>query len=170
MGGSGDYFDVADTVIMMDNYQPRCVTKRAKEIARIHASKRVNEGGASFGKITYRQPLSQSFDASRGRREVKIDVKGMRTILYGSTTIDLSYLEQLVDPSQTRAIGLMIHYYSENYMEKTQNLREGLIKAMMDVQEKGFDILLPYKAGNLVMPRIYELAGAINRMRTLKIK
>ena len=33
MGGSGDYFDVADTVIMMDNYQPRCVTQRAKEIA-----------------------------------------------------------------------------------------------------------------------------------------
>jgi predicted ABC-class ATPase len=170
MGGSGDYFDAADTVIMMDNYQPRCVTKRAKEIAQIHANKRVNEGGTSFGKITYRQPLSQSFDASRGRREVKIDAKGMRTILYGSTTIDLSYLEQLVDPSQTRTIGLMIYYYSENYMGKTQNLREGLIKAMMDVQEKGFDILLPYKTGNLVMPRIFELAGAINRMRTLKIK
>ena len=65
----------------------------------------MNEGGESFGRITSRQPLSQSFDASRGKREVKIDVKGIRTILYGSTTIDLSYLEQLVDPSQTRAIG-----------------------------------------------------------------
>jgi predicted ABC-class ATPase len=170
MGGSGDYFDAADTVIMMDNYQPRCVTKRAKEIARIHMRKRVNEGGESFGKITSRQILSQSFDASRGRKEVKIDAKGIRTIVYGSTMIDLSYLEQLVDPSQTRAIGLMIHYYSENYVEKARNFREGLIKVMMDVQEKGFDILLSYKAGNLAMPRIYELAGAINRMRTLKIK
>jgi predicted ABC-class ATPase len=130
----------------------------------------VNEGGASFGKITYRQPLSRSFDASRGKRDVKIDAKGIRTILFGSTTIDLSYSEQLVDPSQTRAIGLMIHYYSENYMEKTQNLREGLEKVMEDVRERGFDILLPYKIGNLAMPRIYELAGAINRMRSLKIK
>ena len=170
MGGSGDYFDVADTVIMMDSYQPRCATKRAKEIARIHASKRMDEGGASFGKTTPRQPLSQSFDASRGRREVKIDAKGMRTILYGSTTIDLSYLEQLVDPGQTRSIGLMIHYYSEHYLEKTQNLRKGLTKVMEDVHEKGFDILLPYKVGNLVIPRIYEVAGAINRMRTLKVK
>jgi predicted ABC-class ATPase len=170
MGGSGDYFDVADTVMMMDNYQPRCVTKRAKEIAQIHASKRVNEGGASFGKVTYRQPLPRSFDASRGKREVKIDAKGTRTILYGSTTIDLSYSEQLVDPSQTRVIGLMIHYYCENYMEKTQNLREGLEKAMEDVRERGFDILLAYKIGNLAMPRIYELAGAINRMRSLRIK
>jgi len=170
MGGSGDYFDIADTVIMMDNYQPRCVTHRAKEIAFKHTSRRMDEGGASFGKITPRQPLSHSFDASRGRREVKIDAKGMRTILYGPATIDLSYLEQLVDPSQTRTIGLMIHYYSEHYLEKTQNLREGLTKLMEDVQEKGFDILLPYKVGNLAMPRIYELAGAINRMRTLKIK
>lgn len=170
MGGSGDYFDIADTVIMMDNYQPRCVTYRAKEIALKHTSRRMDEGGASFGKITPRQPLSHSFDASRGRREVKIDAKSTRTILYGPTTIDLSYLEQLVDPSQTRTIGLMIHYYSEHYLEKTQNLREGLTKLMEDVQEKGFDILLPYKVGNLAMPRIYELAGAINRMRTFKIR
>jgi len=170
MGGSGDYFDIADTVIMMDNYQPRCVTHRAKEIALKHTSRRMDEGGASFGKITPRQPLSHSFDASRGRREVKIDAKSTRTILYGPTTIDLSYLEQLVDPSQTRTIGLMIHYYSEHYLGKTQNLREGLTKLMEDVQEKGFDILLPYKVGNLAMPRIYELAGAINRMRTFKIR
>jgi predicted ABC-class ATPase len=170
MGGSGDYFDVADTVIMMDNYQPRFVTKRAKEIALKHSSTRKNEGGEQFGSVTLRQPLPQSFDASRGRRDVKIDAKGTRTILYGSTTIELSDLEQLVDISQTRAIGLMIHYYCENYLDKTQNLREGLTKVMEEVQEKGFDMLNPYKVGNLAMPRIYELAGAINRMRTLKIK
>lgn len=101
---------------------------------------------------------------------MKIDTKGTRTILYGYTTIDLSYLEQLVDPGQTRTIGLMIHYYCEHYLEKSKNLREGLIKVMEDVRENGFDILLPYKVGNLAMPRIFEVAGAINRMRTLKIK
>lgn len=170
MGGSGDYFDVADTVVMMDSYQPRCVTGRAKEIALKHVSKRMDEGGKDFGKITDRQPLARSFDASRGQRDVKIDAKGMRTILYGYTTIDLSFLEQLVDPSQTRTIGLMIHYYGEHYLEKSRSLREGLTKVMEEVKEKGFDILLPYKVGNLAMPRIYELAGAINRMRTLKIK
>ena len=170
MGGSGDYFDVADTVIMMDNYQPRCVTHRAKEIALKHTSKRIDEGGNSFGRITSRQPVPESFDASRGRREVKIDVKSMRTILYGSTAIDLSCLEQLVDPSQTRSIGLLIRYYSEHYLDKTENLRKGLEKVMEDIREGGFDILLPYKVGNLAMPRIYELAGAINRMRSLKIK
>jgi len=170
MGGSGDYFDVADTVLMMDHYQPRCVTEKAKEIALRHLSKRLNEGGEHFGPIPERQPLAQSFDASRGRREVKIEAKGVRTLLYGSTPIDLSCLEQLVDPAQTRTIGFMIHYYSEHYLERTKNLREGLSKVMGDVMERGFDILLPYKVGNLAMPRLYEVAGAINRMRTLKIK
>ena len=94
----------------------------------------------------------------------------MRTVLYGSAIIDLSCLEQLVDTSQTRAIGLMTHYYSEHYLEKSRTMREGLTRVMEDVREKGFDILLPYQAGNLAMPRIYEVAGAINRMRTLKIK
>jgi DNA invertase Pin-like site-specific DNA recombinase len=79
-------------------------------------------------------------------------------------------MEQLVDSSQTRCIGFVIHYYSEHYLEKTDNLREGLIKVMEDIQEKGFDILVPYKLGNLAMPRIHEVAGAINRMRTLRIE
>jgi predicted ABC-class ATPase len=169
MGGSGDYFDVADTVIMMDNYQPHHVTHQAKEVALKHASRRVDEGRTSFGSLTERKPLAQSFNASRGRREVKIDAKGLRTILYGSTVIDLSFLEQLVDPSQARAIALLIHYYSETYLEKASSLREGLTQMMEEIQEKGLDILLPYKVGNLAMPRIYEVAGAINRMRTLRI-
>ena len=169
-GGSGDYFDVADTVIMMDNYQPRFATARAKEIAVKHASRRIDEGGPRFGEITARQPLARSFDASRGRRDVKIDAKGVRTILYGSTTIDLSDLEQLVDPSQIRCIGSVIHYYSERHLEGTGNLKEGLTKVMEEINEKGFDILLPYKVGNLAMPRVYEVAGAINRMRTLRIR
>ena len=40
----------------------------------------MREGPVS-GAITERKPLAQSFDASRGRREVKIDAKGIRTIL-----------------------------------------------------------------------------------------
>ena len=169
MGGSGDYFDVADTVIMMDIYQPRCVTTQAKEIAQKQKSHRLNEGGSAFGTLTARKPLGSSFDPRRGRRDVKIDAKGMETILFGQTTIDLSCLEQLVDVSQTRAIGHLIHCYGKAYLDRTATLREGLEKVLGDVVEKGLDLLLPHKMGNLALPRIFEVAGAINRMRTLKI-
>lgn len=33
VGGSGDYFDVADLVLLMHEYSPSCVTKQAKEVA-----------------------------------------------------------------------------------------------------------------------------------------
>jgi len=170
MGGSGDYFEVADTVIMMDEYRPRCVTQKAKEIAVRHEVKRKNEGGDSFGEFLTRRPSAPSFDASRGKREVKIDAKGLKGILYGEDFIELSYLEQLVDISQTRCIGFLIHYYSTHYVDKSEHLRDGIEKVMRDVEERGFDILLPFMVGNLALPRIYEVAGAINRMRCLKIE
>lgn len=169
MGGSGDYFDVAETVIMMDTYQPRCVTNHAKEIAQKQVSLRIDEGGPSFGKVASRKPLPESFDPRRGKHDVRIDARGLPTILFGRTTIDLACLEQLVDVSQTRAIGHLIHYYGQRYLNQTANLREGLQRVFRDLEEKGLDVLVPHKVGNLALPRIFEVAGAINRMRTLRV-
>lgn len=168
MGGSGDYFDVADTVIMMDAYRPHDVTQQSHEIIHKHTTTRRNEGGTHFGPVVERTPETRSFDASRGKRDVKIDVKGLHTLIYGTTTIDLSGLEQLVDASQTRAIGDMILYYSRHYAGQGYTLREGLEHLFAEIQQHGLDLLSPRKLGNYTMPRIFEVAAAINRMRTLK--
>ncbi|MBD3308166.1 ATPase [candidate division KSB3 bacterium] len=167
MGGSGDYFDIADTVIMMDTYTPHDVTSDVREIVQKHATKRHEEGGLQFGTVSARTPLSTSFDASRGKRDVKIDVKGLHTLLYGTTTIDLSGLEQLVDSSQTRAIGDIILYYSRKYAGRSSTLHDGLEQVFADLATHGLDLLSPRKMGNYAMPRIFEVAAAINRMRTL---
>jgi predicted ABC-class ATPase len=168
MGGSGDYFDVADTVIMMDEFRPRSVTRKAKEIVSRNGLQRKDEGGDSFGELTPRKPTAHSFDASRGRKEVKIDAKGLHGMLYGENFVELSALEQLLDSGQTRCIGLIIYYYSQHYRGNSKNLTDGLRQVMREVKEKGLDILQPFKAGNLALPRIFEVAGAINRMRSLR--
>jgi hypothetical protein len=54
-------------------------------------------------------------------------------------------------------------------------MRRLMAKRITFLEEKsildyGFNILLPHKVGNLAMPRIFEVAGAIIRIRTLKIK
>jgi len=172
MGGSGDYFDVADTVIMMDAYRPRCVTAQAKAIADKHTLKRHDEGGTSFGKILPREALAESFNPRRGKRDVKIDAKGLNTIIYGEDMVDLSYLEQLVDMSQTRSIGYIIHYMAERYLQRKDgiDLRSAVGQVMMDINEKGLDSLLFYKSGNLALPRSFEVLAAINRMRSLKVR
>ena len=43
MGGSGDYFDVADNVIQMHDYQAIDVTQKAKEVIKQHPTERTDE-------------------------------------------------------------------------------------------------------------------------------
>jgi len=115
IGGSGDYFDVADFVICMVEYRPHDVTRKARAIAEKYHAERSCEGGQRFGTITRRVLLAHSFDPSRGKREVKISAKGLQSIVFGTHSIDLGAVEQLVDLSQTRAIGDAL-YYAKRYI------------------------------------------------------
>jgi len=169
MGGSGDYFDVADRVVMMDSYVPADVTSRAAEIASERATGREREGSGPFGRVTERVPRGGSFDPSRGRRQVKIDAKGLRRILFGRLEIDLEALEQLVDVSQTRALGSLINYCAGIFSGGDATLAEAVWKAFEDIGERGMDAVLGGKRGDFALPRAYELAAAINRMRTLEV-
>ena len=170
MGGSGDYFDVADSVVMMDEYRPRDVSNEARSIVAAQPSRRRPEGGDRFGRVLRRRPRALSFDASRGRRAVKIDARGLRKLSYGRTDVDLSALEQLMDSSQTRAIGLAIHRMATRYLKDDLTLEQALARLTKDLDAEGLDILSPFKVGNLARPRRYEVAMAVNRMRTLAIR
>lgn len=170
MGGSGDYFDVADRVIVMDSYIPKDVTSRVRDIVRKYPTLRKPEGGEGFGKVCSRIPLPESFDPRRGKREVKIGAQGPKKIVYGRTEIDLSQVSQVVNESQTRAIGDLIHYCATRYFQGAIPLAEGLRRALADVDEKGLDILAPLRRGDYARPRIFEVAAALNRMRTLRVK
>ncbi len=162
MGGSGDYLDVADTVIMMDNYAPRDVTDKARALARPLPPR---PAAAPFDTHPRRCPGPRVLDASRGRRAVKIDVRETHLLDYGEHRIDLGAVEQLVDRDQTRTIGLMIHYFAEHGAEDCETLAEGLRQVMHAVERHGLDCLSPFKVGNLALPRLFELAAAINRIR-----
>ncbi|WP_455203236.1 ABC-ATPase domain-containing protein [Kaarinaea lacus] len=167
MGGSGDYFDVADTVIMMDCYEPLDVSTQARELAKDSSQSyhKILDNLPAFQRHSMRKPGKTVLDPSRGKRDVKIDTKGIRTIHYGEHTIDLSLVEQLIDYGQSRSIGLLIHYYAQKYANTTPTLIEGLRKAMQDAESKGLDVISPVKVGNLALPRLHEVAAAINRIR-----
>ncbi len=175
MGGSGDYFDVADTVIMMKEYLPREVTEQARQISRQYITHRQQEVPEPFRQVTERIPVAGSFDPSRGKREVKIDAKGLETILFGTTPIDLRYLEQLVDVSQTRAIGYAIHLANRLWMDGQRSLSRILDELEVYLDDQGVDALDPFRRGerhpgNFARPRRFEIGAAINRLRTLRMK
>jgi predicted ABC-class ATPase len=175
MGGCGDYFDVADHVVMMREYVPQDVTEEARTIATAQPTQRATEVRSALTATTPRVPLAESFDPSRGRREVKIDAKGLDVILFGSDRIDLRGVEQLVDLSQTRAIGHAIHLATERFMDGTATLREVVEAVERWFAEAGLDDLDPFHRadhhpGEFAQPRKYELAAAINRLRTVRMR
>ncbi len=171
LGGSGDYFDKADTVIMMNEYLPYDVTDKAKEIARNYKLNRREEGGKIFGKPRERIPLVEGFNFMRGKK-IKIDSKGKNSIIIGREVIELDKIEQLHEVTQTRTIAYIMYYLVKNgiinnyrSMKEILDMTEALIK-------KGLDTFSPfsYPIGDMSMVRRYEIAASINRLRTLKIK
>ncbi|RLE28901.1 ATPase [Candidatus Acetothermia bacterium] len=170
MGGSGDYFEVADTVIMMDAYRPVDVTERAKEIVRKHPLKRRPEGGEHFGPIPKRILDLSSIRARTPRGKLKIRATKMALQL-GNSVIDLSRIHQIAEVPQARAIGYILAYISENarrFMGKP--LVEILDEVEHTLEREGLWPFLPARYGDLAAPRRFELAFALNRLRTLRLR
>jgi predicted ABC-class ATPase len=170
MGGSGDYFDVADTIIAMDNFQAYDVTKQAKEIAEKYAIDRNAEGGKHFGNISQRVPIPDSLDPSRGRRDVRVKVRDVDEMAFGTEEIDLAAVEQIVDRTQLRSIAAAMVYAKQQYMDGKRTLSEIIDLVMADIDDRGMDILSPFPEGDFAMFRRFELAAAINRLRSLAVK
>ncbi|MHB9112241.1 MAG: ABC-ATPase domain-containing protein [Thermoleophilia bacterium] len=175
MGGSGDYFEVADTVIAMDAYKPGVVTARAREIAAARHDRRKREGGEDFGSLRGRVPLAQGINPRRGGKE-KVAARGLRTIMFGKQTVDLSLVEQIVDRSQTRAIGALVWYgLRQGYFNGEASLGEVLDRMLADVEAAGLDIISPYEStglhpGDYALPRRFEVVAMLNRMRSFQVR
>lgn len=167
MGGSGDYFSVADHVIQMTGYQPEDVTCRAHEIAENYKTDRMAEGRQSYGRIRHRIPLKTGFNPFFSDQRIKISAPRRLEILFGRTCIDLGDLEQIVATSQTRGLAHAMHH-AMRYMDGQRSLKEVVLLVMQDVAANGLECLTPYLTGDIAAFRGIELAAAINRMRTLE--
>ncbi|MRH45148.1 ATPase [Aquibacillus halophilus] len=173
MGGSGDYFDTADQVIMMDQYQPFNVTVKAKEIAGKHPRATTIESNEKFGMLPNRQFLPESIQTKRGNK-TKVQSKSRTTIVMGKTDISLHYVEQLVDSSQTRMIADIIRYIDEEkWLRKDYTLSQLMDAIETQFDEKGIKSFAPFPnqhPGDIARPRRFELAATLNRLRTAKVK
>jgi predicted ABC-class ATPase len=156
VGASGDFFDVADLVIMMDGYRCEDVTEEAKRIAENFPSLC---SGKHFGAIRPRFPVGRLFE-SRERTKVT----STRTFTYGDDEVDLSGLEQIVCTAQTNAIVLAIQKFAS--FRGTHTLPESIAQLDAFLDREGMDELSPFHYhGGLARPRQLKIAGAINRLR-----
>ncbi len=167
LGGSGDYFDVADRVIMLKDYFPFDVTKKAKEIADEFKTYRQKENKSEFRVLRRRVLKRESFVFLKNK---KIKAKSKDKILVGREELDLSFLEQLVDESQTRTIAAVFEFLSK-FIQEDKPLVDVIDNILENIKIKRLDFFKSKKdyPDNLAIPRKIEIIGAINRFRGLKI-
>ncbi|NEQ51124.1 MAG: ABC-ATPase domain-containing protein [Leptolyngbya sp. SIO3F4] len=165
MGGSGDYFKVADYVIALDNYMADDVTAQAKAIAAKYPSDRKAEGGQHFGNVTRRQIQLPQFDT--GRKPTKVKTQRLTTLTIGSEDIDLRGIEQLIEANQIRAIAHAILTWQQQ--NRPHSIKALLNDIMTWIERQDFDALTPYPMSDISEFRRQELAAVINRLRGLRV-
>jgi predicted ABC-class ATPase len=164
LGGVGDYFDVADRVIQMINYKPVDVTAKAHDIADISPAKRKAEDEVYPFLVRDRIPFAESINPFNEHGKFSVYAREVHRINFGGQVIDLTDLEQLMELSQTEALGYAIEY-AKKYMDNRTPLREVVNKVLKDIEDKGLDVISDKISGHFAWFRGLELAFAINRLR-----
>jgi predicted ABC-class ATPase len=179
MGGCGDYFDVADTVLMMNHYRPYDVTDQSRRIANEVPTHRHNESTEQpLAHPDGRSPQARSIDPSKGKKQ-KVDARGREVLTFGTDDIDLRCVDQLAETSQTRAVGEALRAAGQQCCDGQKPLADVLDHIESLIDQHGLEALNPFDQnvdnrdrphpGRFARPRRHEIAAALNRLRSLQV-
>ncbi|ERB63184.1 ABC-ATPase domain-containing protein [Vibrio coralliilyticus OCN008] len=164
MGGSGDYLDVADTVIQMHDYQAVDVTEKAQQVVKQHPTERNNECESELSTFRPRSLNRAALQKILADGKFRVSAKGVDSLRFGKEFTDLSALEQLESSSEINAIGWLwfqlaqLPGWSNNPAKEIQQMLEGDWSKNMPNQ------------GDLAKPRTIDAMAALNRMRKSQFK
>jgi len=170
VGGAGDYLDVADTVIQMDEYRPQDVTQRAREVARQLPQKISGpQAPGPWLASRPRRPDPRSLNPSRGRKQERVRSVKTRAIEFGSEEIDVSLLYQLVDAAQCRMVGDVLLQCARGLCDGKKTIPELLDRIDAEIEKDGLDAVTDRDFGDRARARRFEIAAALNRLRSLRL-
>ncbi len=172
IGGAGDYLDVADSVIMMEDFKPYDVTDEAKVIVNEMPTGRRDEPPFPMEPVRERVPLPSGFDPSKGKKEEYVKVRGIGALQFGGEVVDLSAVETIVSVGQVSGIGnAMLKLLRDRQIDGRRRIKEILEHVERELLTGSVDVLFKgYISPTIEEFRVLELASAINRLRTLKIR
>jgi predicted ABC-class ATPase len=169
VGSCGDFFDVADCVIQMDNYETKDVTKEAKELSRGQIIERINNRNLKID-ISFNRIIKKG-TIQTGEKGVKIKTIGLDTVVINKEEINLRSVEQIVDNEQLNSIASIMKWAEDNIVDKNLSLEKFVDKIIYEINRNGLISIEKIKggSGSLSMPRKQEIMAAYNRYRKLRI-
>ena len=167
MGGSGDYLDVADHVLMMDTYHCLDVTDRARDVVADMPRERTD---LPF-EVAQRPRVVAKHSGHHDRPKTKSS--GLNLIQLDRQDVDITDVEQILDPGQTETIAWAIRGVVELFGDGRTPLTAQLDRLERRFQSEGLDAVVKYGSRQypafLVRPRRVDIGAALNRYRLLKI-
>ncbi len=107
-------------------------------------------------------------DRGRGRDErIKVKVFGKDSLSVGRETVDLRFVEQLIDSEQTATLAQMLRYCLDNRMLEQCSVKEAVSLLTAKTGKDGLSAISDssYAAVGLSQPRPQEIFACINRYR-----
>ncbi len=167
-GSSGAYFHVADSIIQMDRYIPKDITGYAKREAEgFPAIRGVDEpaGEPDFSRCP------KASGAFKGGSRIKMKTMGREAVSIDRETIDLRYVEQIVDSEQVTALGHCVKYAQKNIFDGKTTLIQVVdqLEAVMEKQGMAAVCESRSSVANMARPRRQEIFACFDRYRSLKL-
>ena len=164
MGGSGDYLDVADTVIQMHDYLAVDVTEKAKQVIIQHPTERHNESESPLETFRPRSLNRAALQKILADGKFRVSAKGVDSLRFGKEFTDLSALEQLESSSEVNAIGWLWFQLAQ-----LPGWSSNPAKEVAQMLASDWSKLMPNQ-GDLAKPRTLDVMAALNRMRKSQFK
>lgn len=167
-GSSGAYFHIADTIIQMDRYEPKEITKLAKETAKDFPAMSGMENPAEKPAFIRCPRQGRGF---KPNDRIKMKTLGKEMVQLNRENIDLRYVEQLADTEQVSALGYCVRYAEKHLFQGKDTIQNVVDKLEEKICREGLSSLCESNASvaNLAMPRRQEIFACLNRYRGLNL-
>ena len=164
MGGSGDYLDVADQVLIMDSYRLVDATAQARQVCA--SQPRVDTSLPDFPLPAQRLP--QSPEAKR-RGPSRTRALGTQRLVLDRHEVDVADVSGLVDEGQALAVAWALRALLERHFDGRTSLPQALAQVAKRLDDVGLDALGEAHPAFLVRPRLVDVGAAVNRLRSLQV-
>lgn len=167
-GSSGAYFHIADTIIQMDRYEPKEITKLAKETAKDFPAMSGMENPAEKPVFIRCPRQGRGF---KPNDRIKMKTMGKEMVQLNRENIDLRYVEQLADTEQVSALGYCVRYAEKHLFQGKDTIQNVVDKLEEKICREGLSSFWESNASvaNLAMPRRQEIFACLNRYRGLNL-
>ena len=167
-GSSGAYFHIADTIVQMDKYVPKEITDPAKREAENFPALSGPEEPAAHPRFERRPRQSRGFGS---QDRIKMKTMGQEAVQINRETVDLRYVEQIVDSEQVTALGYCLKYAQQHVFNGKLTMQEAVDRLEEKIEKEGLAGLCESRSSVAAMaaPRRQEIFACLNRYRGLMV-